>query len=119
MGRAINPKLIQKDLPRAVTYAVEIPSKSEFIDMVDNEERTISLGIGSAQCSRKDQFLKSKGRELSQSRMALNTFQVQTITFFKDYSIFVLKNITEEGVCFQIRLKIHKNSEKIHLLNIH
>ena len=108
-----------KGVPRGITYAVNVPSKLEVVEQIDNEQRKATIEVGFSTCSRVDHYNKKIGRELATSRMQKMEFEVSSISFRDNESYFTLDNLDKNNYDIrQINFKLNKNSNRIHLLSV-
>lgn len=99
---------------KSYTVAVRLPSKAEFSKLISNPFRTITLDIGGAICSKKDNFEYKKGREISTSKLSPVTLTLTRIIFEDTKSYFRFKDVN--NVDIQIDIRMNEKSERLHLI---
>ncbi len=100
------------------TVAVKLPSKEEFAKLISNPFKTITLEVGLAVCSRKDNFEYKKGREISTSKLSPVTFELKRISFNEDKSLFSFNNKDEDGSVLVLDIRMNEKSERLHLISV-
>lgn len=96
------------------TYAVILPNAVEFTSALENPSREITLAVGKAKCSPKDQYCKKTGREVALDRMSPIIYRLITMSFYEDGGIQFLLS-SETG---SITVKMSEKSQRLHLLQV-
>lgn len=94
------------------TFAVLLPSAETFTELLENPDRSITLGVGVAVCSPKDNYCKKTGRDLSSSRIRPIMYRLRTMHFINRDVFFDLNS--DEGDYLQV--KMSAKSQRLHLL---
>jgi hypothetical protein len=96
------------------TIAAMLPTASDFSKLIENEKREITLPVGIANCSPKDNYCRKSGREVALSRMTPITFELKSIEFVESdiYFHFVATGFSARSM----RLKMSPKSSRLHMI---
>ena len=94
------------------TVAVEIPSKLALLQLImPMNKRDLDVNIGIARCNPLDQYNRKVGRELSESRLSIFPFKLDTVKYEDDTTFYYF--FTEDKTA-GLLFKTHPKNEHVY-----
>lgn len=95
------------------TVAVEVPLKSDLLDLMTFGIKSINIDVGNSMVHPNDIYVKSIGRSVAKTHMMPTSFTFKFAQFPEEDTINLFLYSDKNELVF----RVHRNSEKVYLIS--